>query len=100
MSNGRVFNLIESNSGFVITFARRCGLGFSLNFIVGYAHLEFGQCHWCGINCIVKTRWRAEAALNGLPIEGYLALLAAFLVLAVTLTPLAVAAALRLAVGG
>ena len=41
-----------------------------------------------------------QAALNGLPIEGYLALLAAFLVLAVTLTPLAVAAALRLAVGG
>ena len=41
-----------------------------------------------------------QASLNGLAIEGYLALLAAFLVLALTLTPLAVAAALRLAVGG
>ncbi|MFO1373485.1 MAG: heme exporter protein CcmB [Agitococcus sp.] len=41
-----------------------------------------------------------QAALNGLPIGGYLALLGAFLVLALTLSPLAVAAALRLAVGG
>lgn len=41
-----------------------------------------------------------QAALSGLPIDGYLALLGAFLVLALTLSPLAVAAALRLAVGG
>lgn len=41
-----------------------------------------------------------QAALNGLPIGGYLALLGAFLVLSLTLSPLAVAAALRLAVGG
>lgn len=41
-----------------------------------------------------------QASLSGLPIAGYIALLAAFLVLALTLTPLAVAAALRLAVGG
>lgn len=41
-----------------------------------------------------------QAALNGLPMGGYLALLGAFLVLALTLSPLAVAAALRLAVGG
>ncbi len=41
-----------------------------------------------------------QAALNGLPIGGYLALLGAFLVLALTLSPLAVAAALRLSVGG
>ena len=41
-----------------------------------------------------------QASLNGLAVDGYLALLAAFLVLALTLTPLAVAAALRLAVGG
>ena len=41
-----------------------------------------------------------QAALNGLPIGGYLALLGAFLALALTLSPLAVAAALRLAVGG
>lgn len=41
-----------------------------------------------------------QAALNGLPIGGYLALLGAFWVLALTLSPLAVAAALRLAVGG
>lgn len=41
-----------------------------------------------------------QASLAGLPVGGHLALLAAFLVLALTLTPLAVAAALRLAVGG
>jgi heme exporter protein B len=41
-----------------------------------------------------------QAALNGLPVAGYLALLGAFLALALSLTPLAVAAALRLAVGG
>lgn len=41
-----------------------------------------------------------QASLNGLAVDGYIALLAAFLVLALTLTPLAVAAALRLAVGG
>lgn len=41
-----------------------------------------------------------QAAYNGLPIDGYLAILAALLVLALTIAPFAVAAALRLAVGG
>lgn len=39
-----------------------------------------------------------EAAINGLPIAGYLAILAAILVLGVVLAPLAVAAALRISV--
>lgn len=41
-----------------------------------------------------------RAAMIGLPVDGYLALLAAFLVLALMLAPLAGAAALRLAVSG
>lgn len=41
-----------------------------------------------------------QAGLSGLPVGGYLAILAAFFVLALTLAPLAVAAALRLATGG
>lgn len=41
-----------------------------------------------------------RAAMIGLPVDGYLALLAAFLVLALMLAPLAAAAALRLAVSG
>ena len=41
-----------------------------------------------------------QAAAAGMPVAGYLALLAAFLVLALTLVPFAVAAALRIAVGG
>ena len=41
-----------------------------------------------------------QAGLNGLPVDGYIAILAAFLVLALMLAPLAAAAALRLAVSG
>lgn len=41
-----------------------------------------------------------QAAATGMPVAGFLALLAAFLVLALTLTPFAVAASLRLAAGG
>ena len=41
-----------------------------------------------------------QAASAGMPVAGYLALLAAFLALALTLTPFAVAAALRIATGG
>ena len=41
-----------------------------------------------------------QAANAGMPVAGYLALLAAFLALAVTLVPFAVAAALRIATGG
>lgn len=41
-----------------------------------------------------------RAAMIGLPVDGYLALLAAFLVLALMLAPLAAASALRLAVSG
>jgi heme exporter protein B len=41
-----------------------------------------------------------QAARAGLPVAGFMALLAAFLVLALTLTPFAVAAALRLAEEG
>lgn len=41
-----------------------------------------------------------RAAVIGLPVDGYLALLAAFMVLALMLAPLAAAAALRLAVSG
>lgn len=41
-----------------------------------------------------------RAAMIGLPVDGYLALLAAFLVLALMLAPLAAASALRLAVAG
>ena len=41
-----------------------------------------------------------QAALAGLPVDGYLALLGAFLVLALCLAPIAAAAALRLAVSG
>lgn len=49
---------------------------------------------------IVFATGAAQAAAAGLPVAGYLALLAAFLVLALTLIPFAVAAALRIAVGG
>lgn len=49
---------------------------------------------------IVFAIGAVQAASIGLPVTGYLALLAAFLVLALTLVPFAVAAALRIAVGG
>lgn len=49
---------------------------------------------------IVFATGSVQAAVIGLPVAGYMALLAAFLVLAVTLIPFAVAAALRIAVGG
>lgn len=49
---------------------------------------------------IVFATGAVQAASIGLPVAGYLALLAAFLVLALTLIPFAVAAALRIAVGG
>ncbi|MDF2445777.1 MAG: ccmB [Moraxellaceae bacterium] len=49
---------------------------------------------------IVFATGAVQAAGLGLPVAGYLALLAAFLVLAVTLVPFAVAASLRIAVGG
>ncbi len=52
------------------------------------------------IPVLIFATGAVQAALNGLPIGGYLALLGAFLVLALTLSPLAVAAALRLSVGG
>jgi heme exporter protein B len=44
---------------------------------------------------IVFATGAVQAAVIGLPVAGYLALLAAFLVLAITLIPFAVAAALR-----
>jgi heme exporter protein B len=49
---------------------------------------------------IVFAAGAVQAATVGMPVEGYIALLAAFLVLAVTLLPFATAAALRIAVGG
>ena len=49
---------------------------------------------------IVFATGGVQAAAAGLPVAGYLALLAAFLVLALTLVPFAVAAALRIAIGG
>lgn len=49
---------------------------------------------------IVFATGAVQAAGLGLPVAGYLALLAAFLVLALTLVPFAVAAALRIAIGG
>lgn len=49
---------------------------------------------------IVFAIGAVQAASIGLPVTGYLALLAAFLVLALTLVPFAVAVALRIAVGG
>ena len=49
---------------------------------------------------IVFATGAVQAAAAGLPVAGYLALLAAFLVLALTLVPFAVAAALRIAIGG
>lgn len=49
---------------------------------------------------IVFATGAVQAAASGLPVAGYLALLAAFLVLALTLVPFAVAAALRIAIGG
>lgn len=52
------------------------------------------------IPVIIFATAAVQAAMNGLPAGGYLALLGAFLALALTLAPLAAAAALRLAVGG
>lgn len=49
---------------------------------------------------IVFATGAVQAAAIGMPVMGYLALLAAFLVLAVTLIPFAVATALRIATGG
>ena len=49
---------------------------------------------------IVFATGAVQAAAAGLPVAGYLALLGAFLVLALTLVPFAVAAALRIAIGG
>jgi heme exporter protein B len=49
---------------------------------------------------IVFATGAVQAAALGMPVAGYLALLAAFLVLALTLVPFAVAASLRIAVGG
>ena len=49
---------------------------------------------------VVFATGAVQAAVLGLPVAGYLALLGAFLVLALTLVPFAVAAALRIASGG
>jgi len=49
---------------------------------------------------IVFATGAVQAAAMGLPVTGYIALLAAFLVLALTLVPFAVAASLRIAIGG
>jgi heme exporter protein B len=49
---------------------------------------------------IVFATGAVQAAAAGMPVAGYLALLGAFLVLALTLVPFAVAAALRIAIGG
>ncbi len=49
---------------------------------------------------IVFATGAVQAAAMGLPVAGYIALLAAFLVLALTLVPFAVAASLRIAIGG
>jgi heme exporter protein B len=49
---------------------------------------------------LVFASGAVQAASFGLPVAGYLALLAAFLVLALTLIPWAVAAALRIALAG
>ena len=52
------------------------------------------------IPVIIFATAAVQASMAGLPAVGYLAILAAFLVLALTLAPLAVAASLRLATGG
>ena len=52
------------------------------------------------IPVIIFATAAVQASMAGLPVVGYLAILAAFLVLALTLAPLAVAASLRLATGG
>ncbi len=49
---------------------------------------------------IVFAAGAVQAAAMGLPVSGYLALLGAFFLLAVTLLPFATAAALRIAAGG
>lgn len=49
---------------------------------------------------IVFAAGAVQAAMAGMPVAGFLALLGAFLLLAVTLLPLATAAALRIATGG
>jgi heme exporter protein B len=52
------------------------------------------------IPVLIFATGAVQAARIGLPVGGYIALLTAFLVLALTLTPFAVAAALRLAEEG
>lgn len=52
------------------------------------------------IPVLIFATGAVQAARSGLPVTGYLALLAAFLATALTLTPFAVAAALRLAEEG
>ncbi|MDP2227494.1 MAG: heme exporter protein CcmB [Moraxellaceae bacterium] len=49
---------------------------------------------------VVFATGAVQAAVLGMPVAGYLALLGAFLVLALTLVPFAVAASLRIASGG
>lgn len=49
---------------------------------------------------IVFAAGAVQAAAVGMPVTGYIALLGAFLLLAVTLLPFATAAALRISVGG
>jgi len=52
------------------------------------------------IPVLIFATGSVQASLSGLPVTGYLALLGAFLILALCLAPLAAAAALRLAVSG
>lgn len=52
------------------------------------------------IPVLIFATGAVQAALLGLPVTGYIALLSAFLLLALMLAPLAAAAALRLAVAG
>jgi heme exporter protein B len=52
------------------------------------------------IPVLIFATGAVQAALLGLPVSGYIALLAAFLLLALMLAPFAAAAALRLAVAG
>lgn len=51
------------------------------------------------IPVLIFATGAVQASIAGMPVAGFLALLAAFLVLALTLTPFAVAAALRIAEG-
>lgn len=52
------------------------------------------------IPVLIFATGAVQAASMGMPVSGYLALLGAFLVLSLTLIPLAVVGALRLALGG